>query len=121
MYSKHWYDTGAKDGRIVDAILCPYLPGAAPPLGNSKYWSYTSIWNSLEYPAAVFPVTKVDPTLDVKESYTPRNLDDEFNYKLYDPDVYVDAPISLQLVGRKFEEEKVLQILEKVENAMGRK
>lgn len=29
-----------------------------------------------------------------------------------DPEAYVDAPISLQLVGRRFEDEKVIQALE---------
>ena len=25
------------------------------------------VWNGLDYPACVFPVSKVDPTLDVKQ------------------------------------------------------
>lgn len=28
---------------------------------------YTTIWNGLDYPAAVFPVTTVDPVVDVKK------------------------------------------------------
>ena len=28
------------------------------------------------------------------------------------PDVYTDAPISLQLVGRRYEDEKVIEALE---------
>lgn len=120
-YNKHWLSTGAEDGHPVDAILCPVGPGAAPVHGNAKYWSYTSQWNLLEYPGAVFPVTSVDQDLDKKdESYVPINDQDGFNYELYSPEKYVDAPISLQLVTRKWEDEKCMKILERVEKAMGR-
>ena len=95
---------------MVDVILCPVGPGPAPRLGNSRYWPYTSQWNLLDYPALVFPVTKVDPSKDVKdEGYTPMNEKDKYNHDLYDPENFKDAPVSLQLVGRRFEDEKVCQ------------
>lgn len=49
------------------------------------------------------------------------NEQDQFNYDLYEPSKYVDAPIGLQIVTRRFEDEKCLAILEEVEKAMGRK
>jgi amidase len=51
----------------------------------------------------------------------PRNEKDRFNYELYEPQRYVDAPVGLQIVTRRFEDEKCLAILEFVERAMGRK
>lgn len=54
-YAKLWTRMGGSDDP-VDVILCPVGPGAAPPLETAKYWSYTSQWNLLDYPAAVFPV-----------------------------------------------------------------
>jgi hypothetical protein len=48
-------DSGAPTG-MVDVILCPVGPGAAPPLNCARYWGYTSQWNLLDYPALVFPV-----------------------------------------------------------------
>ena len=88
-YAKVWNDTatgmsetGALEG-MVDVILCPVGPGAAPLLDNSKYWGYTSQWNLLDYPALVFPVSKVDSKIDVREEgYKPMNEKDEFNYSL---------------------------------------
>ncbi|KAE8440968.1 hypothetical protein EG329_006157 [Mollisiaceae sp. DMI_Dod_QoI] len=121
-YNKLWLSTGAEDGHPVDAILCPAGPGPAPPHENAKYWNYTSQWNLLEYPGAVFPVTTVDQKADLKdESYVPKNEQDKFNYELYSPEKYIDAPVSLQIVTRRFEDEKCLKILELVEKAMGRK
>ena len=87
-YAEHWNMTGSEPGDeittdMVDVILCPVGPGAAPPLDHAKYWGYTSQWNLLDYPALVFPVTKVDPTIDTaEEGYTPRNEKDRFNYEL---------------------------------------
>ncbi|KAF3399618.1 hypothetical protein DPV78_007112 [Talaromyces pinophilus] len=98
---------------MVDVILSPTGPGAAPPLNQAKYWGYTSQWNLLDYPAAVFPVTQVQPEVDKKEEdYQPRNSKDEFNYDLYKPELYRDAPVSLQLIGRPCEDEKVLEALD---------
>ena len=68
---------------MVDVILCPASPGAAPPLDSSHYWGYTSQWNLLDYPALVFPVTTVDPALDVRDDkYSPMNEQDLINHNL---------------------------------------
>lgn len=88
-YARVWNDTangigasGNPEG-LVDVILCPVGPGAAPPLDHATYWGYTSQWNLLDYPALAFPVTKVDPSVDkVDVDYSPMNEKDEFNYKL---------------------------------------
>ncbi|GKT51991.1 putative amidase [Colletotrichum spaethianum] len=120
-YNDHWLATAAPDGHAVDAILSPVSPGAAPPHGASKYWLYTSQWNLLEYPAVCFPVTTVDPAKDVKDcGYVPKNPRDKYQHDHYDPKTYVDAPIGLQIITRKFEDEKCLAILEAIEMAMGR-
>ncbi|KAM0234321.1 hypothetical protein ACHAP5_010135 [Fusarium lateritium] len=120
-YNDHWLATGAPDGHAVDAILSPVSASPAPPHGTSEYWLYTSQWNLLEYPAVCFPVTTVDPAKDVKDCrYVPKNPRDKFQHDHYDPKTYVDAPIGLQIITRKFEDEKCLAILEAIEKAMGR-
>ncbi|KAL8872257.1 MAG: hypothetical protein Q9174_002081 [Haloplaca sp. 1 TL-2023] len=88
-YAQVWNDTATgvnENGQpqgMVDVILGPVGPGAAPPLGNAKYWAYTSQWNLLDYPALVFPVSKVDPALDPKEEgYEPMNERDRENWEL---------------------------------------
>ena len=115
---------------MVDVILCPAGPGAAPLLNCSRYWGYTSQWNLLDYPALVFPVTKVDPNIDVWDTrYVAMNDQDQYNHSLCklllcplsggtsgfaahsvidrEPQKYREAPVSLQLVGRRYDDEKV--------------
>jgi amidase len=118
-YAKAW-NTASKD-RQIDVILCPPSFSAAVPHDQSKYWGYTAQWNLLDYPGAVFPVTTVDPEKDPKdESYTPKNAQDKFCYNLYTPETYKDAPVSLQIIGRRNHDEKVLAALDEIEKALGR-
>ncbi|MCJ1295451.1 hypothetical protein MMC34_007014 [Xylographa carneopallida] len=126
-YAKVWNETttgqdpetGELEG-VVDAILCPVGPGVAPLHNTTKYWGYTSQWNLLDYPALVFPVSKVDAELDIVErGHKPITDIDEENWKLYDPETFAGLPISLQLVGRKFEDEKITAILEYIKQEIG--
>lgn len=115
-YAKVWNETATGNSETgepegtVDVILCPVGPGAAPPLDCARYWGYTAQWNLLDYPALVFPVTKVDLAVDVvDQDYRPLNEKDEYNHQLWKsgPEKYKGAPVSLQLVGRRYEDEKV--------------
>lgn len=75
----------------------------------------------MDYPAVVFPVTTVDPQQDkIDTAYTPKNEEDQFCYNLYSPERYKDAPVNLQIVGRRGHEEKVIAALREIEHAMGR-
>lgn len=127
-YAKIWNSTatstsatGEPEG-MVDVILCPVGPGAAPPLDRAKYWGYTAQWNILDYPALVFPVTRVDPALDTLDNdYQPMNEKDDYNHQLWQsgPEKYQGAPVSLQLVGRRYEDEKVVEALEFITQQIG--
>lgn len=125
-YAKVWNDTATGQDPLtgepqgaVDVILCPAGPGVAPAHNTARYWSYTSQWNLLDYPAVVFPVDKVNAGKDcVEEGYKPMSGQDQDNWKLYDPQLFDGLPISLQLVGRRFEDEKVLAVLEYIKDSI---
>lgn len=69
--------------RAVDAVLCPASPGAAPPHGYARYWGYTAVWDLLEYPSMVFPVTAVDPDIDkIEQDFQPLSPQDLWNHRL---------------------------------------
>lgn len=113
-YALHWKEHG------IDALLCPVGPGVAPKHNTAKYWSYTSQWNLLDYPGLVFPVCKVNMSQDMwcGDEISLGGLDDE-NRKLWDPKEFHGAPIGLQLVGRRFEDEKIVGILEHITQTIG--
>ena len=73
-----------------------------------------------DYTALSFPAGKVDKKIDTEqdESYVPRNDLDAWNQKQYDLETMHGHHIGLQLVGRKFEEEKVLGAAQQVEQLL---
>ncbi|KAF2031362.1 amidase [Setomelanomma holmii] len=113
-YALHWNKYG------IDALLCPVGPGVAPKHNTAKYWSYTSQWNLLDYPGLVFPVCTVDKEADKwdDDGKVLSGLDEEHR-KLWDPEEFHGVPVGLQLVGRRFEDEKILGILEHVKGFIG--
>ncbi len=113
-YALHW------NKHNIDALLCPVGPGVAPKHNTAKYWNYTSQWNLLDYPGVVFPVCRVDKEVDVmKDEGKPLSGRDEENRKLWDAEEFHGVPVGLQLVGRRFEDEKVLGILEHIKGEIG--
>ncbi|THY83951.1 amidase [Aureobasidium pullulans] len=116
-YMEYWNSTSqlTGTGRPVDAIFSPLAPfTAARP---NKYTSYSySVWvNVLDYSSAIVPVTKVDKNVD--KDYTdfkPVSETDAKTQATYDPEIYDGAHVSLQVVCRRLEEEKVLAISEYV-------
>lgn len=108
---------GGEIDNAVDVILCPVSPGAATKLDTAKYWGYTTQWNVLDYPAISFPVSAVLESDGAGIKYEPRNEKDAFNWGLwekYGAAGYADAPINLQLVGRRYHDEKLLWALEEI-------
>ncbi|KDQ63717.1 hypothetical protein JAAARDRAFT_148343 [Jaapia argillacea MUCL 33604] len=106
-------------GRPIDAIIAPVAPYAAPPHGMNKISNYTRIWSLLDYPALALPVTKVNPAIDLKAPPHQFLCDlDKEHYDLYDPNVFVNAPVAVQLVGRTLEEEALIGIGEVVDAAL---
>jgi len=67
----------------------------------------------------VFPVTKVDKTLDLYDKdYQPWSEQDKTNWEQYDPEVQQGTPVGLQLVGRRHQEEKILGLVELLSTAL---
>ncbi|CAE6446816.1 unnamed protein product [Rhizoctonia solani] len=119
---KHWNDTALRStsGRPVDAVLCPASATLAPPHWTMRWFGYTAYWNLLDFPAAVFPVGKAFDASqwnsEVRTAYaSPRNHVEEFVANQWVPEVYDGAPIALQLVGRRWQEEKLIADLRVVD------
>jgi amidase len=96
-----------------DFLVCPAGPSAAPLHDTARYWGYTAIYNLLDYPACSFPTgIRCSPSLHPKDpSYVPRDNEfDGYNWANYEPKAFEGAPVGLQIVGRRWECEWVLQV-----------
>lgn len=75
----------------------------------------------LDYTAGVLPVTKVDRSLDrLPHSFNIKKLNGvaQGAYKHYDAAKMHGLPVGVQVVGQRLEEEKVLAVMERVEEAL---
>ncbi|KAF7307128.1 Amidase domain-containing protein [Mycena indigotica] len=123
-YLNHWSATVAQTstGRPVDAVITPVAPYASAPHGLNRNLFYTVWCNALDYPSVIIPTgAKVDPVLDVKqprtEFFSPMPFDKDI-YERYTPELYEDAPIPIQVVGRTMEDEAVLAMSKVVDDAL---
>ena len=114
-------------------ILCPPAPGPAPVLGTSRYWGYTSVFNLVDYPSAVLPTGTFVSASDVREPERAFLSDDDCNIwracacdglcgnpelTADDPKLMHGAPLALQIVAPRWEDEKVLLALELIDAAL---
>jgi len=59
-YAQIWNEREVFLNRSNDCRLKHVSPSAVYQHNTDKQWGHRSIWNLLDYPASVFPVTTVD-------------------------------------------------------------
>ncbi|KAL8646563.1 MAG: hypothetical protein Q9210_006066 [Variospora velana] len=113
-YMEYWNSTAelTGTGRPVD-VVAPF--SAARPERYS-YYGYSSIVNLLDYTACTLPVTTADKNIDVLDaaSFQPVSELDRKITEDYDAEIYDGSHVSVQLIGRRLQEEKVLAVTEYV-------
>ncbi|KAK4196918.1 putative acetamidase [Triangularia verruculosa] len=123
-YRARWFEWWNQKG--LDVIITP--PNATPalPLGAMKdavsSCGYTFMFNLLDYTAGVLPITHVDAELDaLPKNFNIKKLNGvaQGAYKYYDAKEMDGLPVGVQVVGRRLEEEKVLAVMQRVEDALG--
>jgi len=68
--------------------------------------------------AAVFPITTVQATDAKQPPHEFHSAADQAVYELYEPEHYLNEPISLQAVGQKNEEEATIRMTEIIVEAL---
>lgn len=122
----------------VDVLISPASPHTAVPHRSSRWTGYAKIWNFLDYTAMSFPFAQFggstsssigssrkfcitaseEERRDYLHSYEPRNAIDKWVQDLYDPEKMQGLPIGIQIIGRRFQEEKVLGVARVLEELM---
>ncbi|KKZ60694.1 hypothetical protein EMCG_04621 [[Emmonsia] crescens] len=104
----------------LDGLLTPTTPFASVEHTLFKHVGYTGVYNILDYSCLSFPCgVHVDAAVDVPavDENELTKLDGEVQGE-YKPSVVHGQPVSLQLVGRKLEEEKVVMMGEVILEAL---
>ncbi|KAL2055302.1 hypothetical protein ABVK25_004640 [Lepraria finkii] len=82
---------------------------------------YTLLFNLLDYTCGIIPILHVDRVLDkLPKAFQFRDLNGVARgaYTHYDAEKMHGLPVAVQIVGRRLEEEKVLAIMGRVEEAL---
>ena len=119
-----------RQSQVVDVLISPVAPHTAIPHRSARWTGYTKIWNFLDYTALAIPFDRFGQKPasgnnlyicagNVRQEYVKnhvaRNDLDRWNRDLYDPHMMDGLPIGLQIVGGRFEEEKVLGVAKVME------
>lgn len=107
-------ESWSADGKPLDALLSVTAGNTALPFDEWFDTSYTAIYNTVDWPAINLPLNMtVDKKIDVQyKDFQPFSNEDARLEALYDPEAFHGLPLSVQLAGRKFEDEKLLAIAE---------
>ena len=121
---ERWESMKGADGRVMDAVIAPVTPHAGAEHEKfGKHVGYTGVWNVIDFPGVTLPVLQADRQLDSKHTTTPEHFygpDDEFIWQNYDADKVHGLPTSLQIVGRRLEEEKLLVLAKRVSELLAK-
>jgi len=120
-YLDYWNSTASKTstGRPVDAFIMPVAPFAAAFPQSYHYVGYTSVINVLDYTAVVIPITLCDAKQDARTGdYQPKDGLNRRMAEVYDAGVYDRAHVAVQIVLRRFQEEKACVLAEYIEKAL---
>ncbi|KAJ5682671.1 hypothetical protein N7462_005836 [Penicillium macrosclerotiorum] len=124
--SKMWTLFSSSVSRRVDAIICPVAPHPVPQMDRYNAVGYTSAFVLLDYPAGVVPVRPfLESDLELgREMNDPvigswdkanRQL---WNEKTVDRRVYLDSPLSVQVVTPKQHDYELFKAMEIVDRAV---
>lgn len=101
-------------GRPPDALLWVTSPYTALPIDEWTDTTFTCIFNAVDWPAISLPLgMQSDKDIDHRhKDFTPFSEEDARLNALYDPDRFHGLPLSVQLIGRRFQDEKLLATAE---------
>jgi amidase len=129
-YMDYWNSTAdlTGTGRPVDGLFCPLAPHAAVIPTQYESVGYTGFVNVLDYTSLAIPVTFADKTVDVRPADGSADGLEYIKWDceltpcfaclvhadccIDDAETYDGAPVGVQFVGRRLQEEKMLTLAE---------
>lgn len=122
----HWLTDASEahlGDRTLDALICPVAPHPVAPVDRWNTVNYTAAFNLLDVAAGVLPVrpfARKDLLGEVPDS-APLNGWDKINRELWtkvDREVYLDSPLSVQVVCPRLAERRLVEVMARVGEAL---
>lgn len=97
----------------IDFIISPTYSNVAPRPEEVYNWSYTSLFNLIDFPTLVVQTGIFqDPAVDkwdaAHSAYKFRSDLEKLELDGYDPEKFIGAPVGLQVTGRRYFDEEVV-------------
>ncbi|KAH8734273.1 putative amidase [Ilyonectria robusta] len=104
----------------VDVVIGPAFVGPASAHDTAFYWTYTSLYNLVDYPGVVVPTPiKAKKEEQYDSSYVPLSDACKHVKELWEGSNFEGAPIELQLVARKYHDNELFGALAVLKGILG--
>lgn len=98
-FADHWRE------QDIDLVIGPAFVGPASAHDSAFYWTYTSLYNFVDYPGVVIPTPiRARSEEPYPQDYTPLSKECEHVRKLWGESNFEGAPIDLQIVARRHQD-----------------
>ncbi|KAI9285720.1 amidase signature domain-containing protein [Umbelopsis sp. AD052] len=108
----------SESGQVMDGIISPVSAVPAYPHRQPFYVTYTSYWNLVDYPSVAFPVLKADASIDGKPEIEYITKAEKQLWDGFDPVACDGGCVGLQIITRRFEDEKALKLAGVISDAL---
>jgi Asp-tRNA(Asn)/Glu-tRNA(Gln) amidotransferase A subunit family amidase len=112
LFISKWEELG------LDALICPVMPFPSPPHGGTEFTivgaSYCMLWNYLNFPTGVVPVTQVHSNETNFVGEHNDGVDKEVAKIMHGS---AGLPVAVQVVSMINEDEKALGLMKQIEEA----
>jgi len=96
----------------VDVVIGPAFVGPASAHDTAFYWTYTSLYNFVDYPGVVVPTPiKAEGGEKYASDYTPLSDACKHVKQLWEEGDFTGAPVNLQIVARKYHDNELFGAL----------
>ncbi|KAM0501056.1 hypothetical protein ACHAP8_004783 [Fusarium lateritium] len=113
-FAQSWTD------QDVDVIMGPSFVGPACAHDTALYWTYTSLYNLVDYPGAVIPTPiRAESGEEYEDGYAPLSEACSRVRKLWDDGDFSGAPVNLQIVARRHHDNELFGALNVLKGVFG--
>lgn len=107
------------EAQDVDVVIGPAFVGPASAHDTAFYWTYTSLYNYVDYPGVVIPTPiKAEAEESYASDYVPLSEACSHVKQLWEETNFVGAPIDLQVTARKYHDNQLLGALGVLKEAL---